>query len=368
MNVDGKAYRSIWINEDNTSIDIIDQTRLPHAFEIRNLQTLDDACVAIRDMQVRGAPLIGATAAYGYYLAMRNDPSDIAMEDAYTRLFQTRPTAVNLRWALERVRSAIIGVEARQRADQAFAEARRIADEDVETNQAIGRHGLELIKVAAAQKQPGEVVNILTHCNAGWLATVDWGTATAPIYMAHDAGIPVHVWVDETRPRNQGASLTAWELGHHGVPHSLIVDNLGGHLMQHAMVDLCLVGSDRTTRSGDVCNKIGTYLKALAANDNGVPFYVCLPGSTIDWSISDGVIEVPIEQRDEQEVSHIAGRLSNGEIDRVSIVPDGTPSVNYAFDVTPARLVSGLVTERGVVQASENDLELHFPELSKTGL
>ena len=362
MNVDGLAYRSIWVNEDNTSIDIIDQTRLPHAFETRNLQTLGDACVAIRDMLVRGAPLIGATAAYGYYLAMREDSSDTALEDAWSRLFQTRPTAVNLRWALDRVKSAVIGVEPGQRADHAFAEANRIADQDVETNQAIGRHGLELIKQAAAQKQPGETVNILTHCNAGWLATVDWGTATAPIYMAHDAGIPVHVWVDETRPRNQGASLTAWELGHHGVPHSLIVDNLGGHLMQHGMVDLCLVGSDRTTGSGDVCNKIGTYLKALAAKDNEVPFYVCLPGSTIDWSISDGIAEVPIEQRDEQEVSHIAGKLSSGEIDLVSIVPDGTATVNYAFDVTPARLVSGLVTERGVVQASANDLDLHFPE------
>jgi methylthioribose-1-phosphate isomerase len=368
MNVDGNAYRSIWVNDDNWSINIIDQTRLPHAFEIKNLQTLDDACGAIRDMQVRGAPLIGATAAYGYYLAMRNDPSDAAIEEAWSRLFQTRPTAVNLRWALDRVKNDIIGTEPGQRADQAFAEARRIADEDVETNQAIGRHGLELIKQAAAQKQPGEAVNILTHCNAGWLATVDWGTATAPIYMAHDAGIPVHVWVDETRPRNQGASLTAWELGHHGVPHNLIVDNLGGHLMQHGMVDLCLVGSDRTTSNGDVCNKIGTYLKALAANDNGVPFYVCLPGSTIDWNISDGVAEVPIEQRDEQEVSHITGRLSNGEIDHVSIVPDGTPSVNYAFDVTPARLVSGLVTERGIVQASTNDLKHHFPESAETGL
>ena len=367
MNVDAIPYRSIWVNEGDRTVDIIDQTRLPHAFEIRNLQTLDDACVAIRDMLVRGAPLIGATAAYGYYLAMRENPSDSALDDAYSRLFQTRPTAVNLRWALDRVKNAIIDTQPGQRADQAFAEARRIADEDVETNQAIGRHGLELIKQAAAQKQPGEVVNILTHCNAGWLATVDWGTATAPIYMAHDAGIPVHVWVDETRPRNQGASLTAWELGHHGVPHSLIVDNLGGHLMQHGMVDLCLVGSDRTTRRGDVCNKIGTYLKALAAKDNEVPFYVCLPGSTIDWSISDGIEGVPIEQRDEQEVNRVWGRLPNGEIDSVSIIPDGTAAVNYAFDVTPARLVSGLVTERGIAQASANDLELHFPEYGYRG-
>ena len=360
MNVDGVAYRSIWVNADGWSIDIIDQTRLPHVFAINNLTTLTQACTAIRDMQVRGAPLIGATAAYGYYLAMRDDPSDAGMQQAYQRLFETRPTAVNLRWALERLKDALQTIEPAGRASQAFAEAEKIVALDIETNHAIGTHGLELIREIAATKAPGEAVNILTHCNAGWLATVDWGTATAPIYLAHEAGIAVHVWVDETRPRNQGASLTAWELGHHGVPHSLIVDNLGGHLMQHGMVDLCLVGSDRTTRSGDVCNKIGTYLKALAALDNNVPFYVCLPSTTIDWSSSDGIREIPIEQRDGREVSEISGKLANGEIATVSIAPDETAVTNYAFDVTPARLVSALITERGVFDASEKSLAQAF--------
>jgi methylthioribose-1-phosphate isomerase len=360
MNVDGVAYRSIWVNADGWSIDIIDQTRLPHVFAINNLTTLTQACTAIRDMQVRGAPLIGATAAYGYYLAMRDDPSDTGMQQAYQRLFETRPTAVNLRWALERLKDALQKIEPAERASQAFAEAEKIVALDIEINHAIGTHGLELIQEIAARKAPGEAVNILTHCNAGWLATVDWGTATAPIYLAHEAGIAVHVWVDETRPRNQGASLTAWELGHHGVPHSLIVDNLGGHLMQHGMVDLCLVGSDRTTRSGDVCNKIGTYLKALAAWDNNVPFYVCLPSTTIDWSSSDGVREIPIEQRDSREVSEISGKLANGEVATVSIAPDETVVTNYAFDVTPARLVSALITERGVFDASEKSLAQAF--------
>jgi len=356
MNVNGIAYRSIWVNSDGWSIDIIDQTRLPHVFAINNLKTLTAACTAIRDMEVRGAPLIGATAAYGYYLAMREDPSDAGMQQAYQRLFETRPTAVNLRWALERLQCALQEIEPAGRAAEAFAEAGKIVALDIEINHAIGTHGLELIREIAAAKAPGEAVNILTHCNAGWLATVDWGTATAPIYLAHETGIAVHVWVDETRPRNQGASLTAWELGHHGVPHSLIVDNLGGHLMQHGMVDLCLVGSDRTTRSGDVCNKIGTYLKALAAKDNNVPFYVCLPGTTIDWNSSDGISEIPIEQRDGREVSEISGRLANGDVTTVSIAPDKTTVANYAFDVTPARLVSGLITERGIFSASENSL------------
>ena len=364
MNVDGVAYRSIWINDDGWSIDVIDQTRLPHAFEVRNLQNLEDACIAIRDMVVRGAPLIGATAAYGYYLAMREDSSDSAMQNAYSRLFQTRPTAVNLRWSLDRLRDCLEPLTPGERVERAFVEAGRITELDVETNQSIGVHGLEVIKQIAAQKPPGESVNILTHCNAGWLATVDWGTATAPIYMAHNAGIPIHVWVDETRPRNQGASLTAWELGHHGVPHSLIVDNLGGHLMQHGMVDLCLVGSDRTTRSGDVCNKVGTYLKALAAKDNSVPFYVCLPSTTIDWSISDGTEEVPIEQRDGIEVSQVIGKLPSGEIGHVMIAPKGTEIVNYAFDVTPANLITGLITERAIVEATESQLASTFPEHS----
>jgi len=364
MNVDGVAYRSIWINNDGWSVDVIDQTRLPHAFEVKNLQNLEDACVAIRDMVVRGAPLIGTTSAYGYYLALCDDPSDKGVEHAYQKLFETRPTAVNLRWALDLVKAKITPLSPAERAAMAFSQADKIAELDVITNQSIAAHGLELIENIAREKQPGESVNILTHCNAGWLATVDWGTATAPIYMAHNVGISIHVWVDETRPRNQGASLTAWELGHHGIPHSLIVDNLGGHLMQQGMVDLCLVGSDRTTRSGDVCNKVGTYLKALAANDNEVPFYVCLPSTTIDWTISDGTREVPIEQRDATEVSQVTGKLANGNIESVTIVPDGTQVANYAFDVTPARLITGLITERAIVKATENDLASTFPEYS----
>jgi len=362
VNVDGVAYRSIWVNADGWSVDIIDQTRLPHAFEIQNLSTLQQACDAIRDMQVRGAPLIGATAAYGFSLAMRDDASDTGMEHAYQLLHATRPTAVNLRWALDRLRTALLPLEPAERAAHAFDEAAQVVALDIEINHAIGTHGLELIRQIAASRAPGETVNILTHCNAGWLATVDWGTATAPIYLAHEAGIKIHVWVDETRPRNQGASLTAWELGHHGIDHSLIVDNVGGHLMQHGMVDLCLVGSDRTTRSGDVCNKIGTYLKALAASDNDVPFYVCLPSTTIDWSIDDGIAEIPIEQRDGREVSEINGKLENGDIARVAIAPDETPVANYAFDVTPARLVTGLITERGVFEASESGLAQAFPD------
>ena len=362
MHVDGLPCRSIWINADGWSIDVIDQRQLPHSFEVLNLQTLDDACHAIRDMVVRGAPLIGATAAYGFYLAMREDVSTAGMDKASQLLSETRPTAVNLRWALDRLRLSLAELEPGERAQRAFVEAGQIAELDIATNQAIGRHGLEIISKIAAAKPPGEAVNILTHCNAGWLATVDWGTATAPIYMAHNAGIPLHVWVDETRPRNQGASLTTWELGHHGVPHSLIVDNLGGHLMQHGMVDLCLVGSDRTTRTGDVCNKIGTYLKALAAKDNDVPFYVCLPGTTIDWTIADGINEVPIEQRDASEVTEISGKLANGEITSVRITPAGTAVANYAFDVTPARLVTGLITERAIVDATPEEIARIFPD------
>jgi len=363
VNVDGVPYRSIWVNDDDWSVDIIDQTRLPHAFEIANLQTLKQACTAIADMQVRGAPLIGATAAYGFYLAMRADPSDAGMEQAYRQLFATRPTAVNLRWALDRLRAALLPLEAGKRCARAFDEAAQIVALDIDTNHAIGSHGLELIRQIAADKAPGESVNILTHCNAGWLATVDWGTATAPIYLAHEAGIKIHVWVDETRPRNQGASLTAWELGHHGVPHSLVVDNVGGHLMQHGMVDLCLVGSDRTTRCGDVCNKVGTYLKALAANDNEVPFYVCLPSSTIDWALCDGVTEIPIEQRDGEEVSRVNGKTDQGKVIDVQITPDDTAVANYAFDVTPARLVTGLITEAAVIDASTEAIAAAFPEV-----
>jgi methylthioribose-1-phosphate isomerase len=364
MNVDGTAYRTIWVNQDGWSVNVIDQTRMPHLFQILNLKTLRDCCVAIQDMVVRGAPLIGTTAAYGFYLAMREDASDEGMESAYRNLYQTRPTAVNLRWALDQMHDYLTKLPIAERVERAFQRAGEIADEDVEISKSIGRNGLELIRNVAAKKKPGEAVNILTHCNAGWLATVDWGTATAPVYMAHNEGIPVHVWVDETRPRNQGASLTAWELGKHGVPHSLIVDNAGGHLMQHGMVDLCLVGTDRTTRAGDVCNKVGTYLKALAAHDNNVPFYVCLPSTTIDWSIRDGLNDVPIEQRDASEVSQVMGRLANGEIGQVTITPDGTEIVNYGFDITPARLVTGLITERAVVEASEAALVAAFPDLA----
>ena len=353
MKVDGVPYRTIWLDSDGWSVNVIDQTRLPHAFEIANLRSLEDACRAIRTMVVRGAPLIGATSAYGMYLALCDDPSDETMESAYGQLIATRPTAVNLRWALDRMWEALLPVPPSERVDQARSLCGEIADEDVTVCESIGRHGLEIIRDVHEAKGSDEPVNILTHCNAGWLGTVDWGTATAPVYMAHDAGIPVHVWVDETRPRNQGAGLTAWELGMHGVPHTLVVDNVGGHLMQHGMVDLCMVGTDRTTRTGDVCNKIGTYLKALAAKDNGVPFYVCLPGTTIDWTIRDGIGEVPIEQRDGNEVTLVSGTLPGGGIATVSIAPDRTAAANYAFDVTPARLVESLITERGVVSPDE---------------
>ena len=359
MNVDGVPYRSIWLHEDGWSVDVIDQRKLPHIFEIMKLETLESACFAIRDMVVRGAPLIGATAAYGFSLALREDASDTGLANAYDQLLATRPTAVNLRWALDRVRDRIASLPASERAEVALAEARIIADEDVETNRRIGEHGLELIRKIANNKPAGEPVNILTHCNAGWLATVDWGTATAPMYLAHNEGIPLHIWVDETRPRNQGAHLTAWELGHHGIDHSLIVDNTGGHLMQHGMVDLCLVGSDRTASNGDVCNKIGTYLKALAARDNDVPFYVCLPSSSIDWTINSGS-DIPIEQRDGKEVSEISGKNAGGEITTVSIVPEGTPSANYAFDVTPARLVTGLITERALIDPDPQSIRSAF--------
>jgi methylthioribose-1-phosphate isomerase len=362
VNVDGRHYRSIWVDADGVTVDIIDQTRLPHEFEILNLQTLTDACAAIRDMAVRGAPLIGATAAYGIYLAMREDPSDAGLQRAGEALLATRPTAVNLRWALQRMRSRLEDLPPEDRAPLAFGAAGEIAELDVETNRQIGRNGLELIREIAAGKPPGETVDILTHCNAGWLATVDWGTATAPIYLAHDAGIPLHVWVDETRPRNQG-TLTAWELGHHGVPHTYIVDNAGGHLMQRGKVDLCLVGSDRTLRNGDVCNKIGTYLKALAARDNGIPFYVCLPGSTIDWD-SDDAAGIPIEQRAPEEITRVSGRLANGKRETVTVTPPDSEVANYAFDVTPARLVSGLVTERGILAADEAALRQAFADIA----
>jgi methylthioribose-1-phosphate isomerase len=366
MNVDGKPYRTIWLGADGWSVEIIDQTRFPHEFATVRLTSMEEAARAIRAMLVRGAPLIGVAAAYGLALAMYEDASDSRLNNACETLQATRPTAVNLRWAVERMRGVLRPLSPRERVATAYTEAARMADEDVAINQAIGRHGLELIR-AIAKKKAGAPVRILTHCNAGWLATVDWGTATAPIYMAHDAGIALHVWVDETRPRNQGAALTAWELGRHGVPHSVIVDNAGGHLMQHGEVDMVIVGSDRTTATGDVCNKIGTYLKALAAHDNGVPFYVALPSSTIDFTMSDGVAEIPIEQRSGDEVAWISGMTDVGRVARVHLVPDNAPVANYAFDVTPARLVTGLITERGVIDATREAIARTFSERAVSG-
>jgi methylthioribose-1-phosphate isomerase len=315
-------------------------------------------------MWVRGAPLIGVTAAYGVAMAMTADASDAALDAAWEKLHATRPTAINLRWALDAMRDLLRLLPADQRAEAAYRRAGEIADEDVELNRNIGKHGLEIIRQIAARKRPGEPVNILTHCNAGWLATVDYGTATAPIYLATEAGIPVHVYVDETRPRNQGAHLTAWELNGHGVPHTLVVDNAGGHLMQHGMVDMVIVGTDRTAANGDVANKIGTYLKALTAKDNNVPFYVALPSPTIDWTVHDGVAEIPIEERNAEEVTFVQGRNSAGEIVKVHIAPDGSPAANPAFDVTPARLITGLITERGIAAASPAGLAALFPERS----
>jgi len=364
MKIDGKAWRTIWLESDGAAIGIIDQTMLPHRFATLRLATLDDAVRAIKTMQVRGAPLIGATAAYGVWLALRADASDENLERAYAQLLAARPTAINLKWALDQMLAAVRNRPRAERVAAALRRAGEIADEDVAINQAIGRHGFKLIEQIAARKK-GARVNVLTHCNAGWLATVDFGTAAAPIYMAHDQGLPVHVFADETRPRNQGASLTAWELGHHGVPHTVIPDNTGGHLMQHGMVDLVIVGTDRVTAQGDVCNKIGTYLKALAAADNKVPFYVALPSPTIDFTVSDGLSEIPIEQRGPEEVAHMTGKTLDGRIETVQIIPDGSAVANYGFDVTPARLVTGLITERGVLQASRKALAAAFPERAK---
>ena len=362
MKVNGQHTRSIWVEADGVTAGIIDQTVLPYRYATLRLATVADAARAIKTMQVRGAPLIGAVAAYGIALAMREDASDAGLERAYALLIATRPTAINLKWALDEMMAAVRNRARAERVDAAYRRAREIADEDVEINAAIGRHGLKLIEEIAATKKPGEPVNVLTHCNAGWLATVDWGTATSPIYQAHDKGIPIHVWVDETRPRNQGASLTAWELGQHGVPHTVIPDNTGGHLMQHAQVDLAIVGTDRVTAQGDVCNKIGTYLKALAAKDNNVPFYVALPSPTIDFTVNDGVKEIPIEQRGAEEVTTMTGVTADGRIESVRIVPDGAKVANYGFDVTPARLVTGLITERGVIAPNAQALAQAFPE------
>jgi methylthioribose-1-phosphate isomerase len=361
MKIDGKQMRTIWVEGDGASVGIIDQTELPHRFVVKRLATVEDATRAIKTMQVRGAPLIGAAAAYGVWLGLRADASDEALERAHAMLIAARPTAINLKWALDEMVAAVRNRPRAERAEAALRRAGEIADEDVAINESIGRHGLKIIEEIADRKK-GECVNVLTHCNAGFLATVDWGTATAPIYMAHDKGVSLQVFADETRPRNQGASLTAWELGHHGVPHTVIADNTGGHLMQHGLVDLVIVGTDRVTAQGDVCNKIGTYLKALAAHDNNVPFYVALPSPTIDFTVNDGLAEIPIEQRTPDEVTNMTGKTKDGRIETVRIVPDGSPVANYGFDVTPARLVTGLITERGVVAANRVALAQMFPE------
>src|SRR5688500_23500 len=361
MNVSGRPMRTIWPSADGDAVEIIDQTRLPHEFVIARLATLDDAANAIRAMLVRGAPLIGATAAWGMWLGLRIDAFDTGIAHAHATLLATRPTAVNLRWALDRVRAHVTPLATAQRAAAAHKLASALCDEDVGLNHGIAAAGLPLIRDIAARKESGKPVNILTHCNAGWLATVDLGTATAPIYAAHDSGIPLHVWVDETRPRNQGASLTAWELLNHGVPHTVIADNAGGHLMQRGDVDLVIVGTDRTTATGDVCNKIGTYLKALAAHDNGIPFYVAAPSPSIDWTLRNGLCEIPIEQRNERELTHIAGRHEDGRV-ATALLPEGSRAANPAFDVTPARLVTGLITERGVCAATADGLKWLIPE------
>ena len=361
MRIRGEPYRTIWVTDDGWTVRVIDQTRLPFAFELRDLKTMEDAANAIRDMIVRGAPLIGVTAAYGVALAMRADPTDRELRTALEVLGRARPTAVNLRWALVRMEAVLRHLPAEARAERAYAEALSIADEEVAACEAIGRHGLAILQ-SLSQSLGGRAVNVLTHCNAGWLACVDWGTALAPVYAAVDAGVPIHVYVDETRPRNQGAALTAFELGAHEVPHTVIVDNAGGHLMQQGKVDVCIVGSDRTTANGDVANKIGTYLKALAAADNGIPFYAALPSSTIDWTLRDGVREIPIEQRSAREVTHVAGRTHDGRALEVEVVAPGSPVENPAFDVTPARLVTGIITERGLAAASRSGLAMLFPD------
>ncbi|MDM8518625.1 S-methyl-5-thioribose-1-phosphate isomerase [Anaerolineales bacterium HSG6] len=368
MNVDGKHYRTIWLKEtDDRVVQIIDQRPLPHQFIIEDLTTVTEVARAIKEMHIRGAGLVGATAGYGMYIAALHAPRNSVAtfnaqlaEDAKI-LMATRPTAVNLEWAVKRQLAAMAEIESlTEKIQIAKTTAQAIADEDAEFCRRIGEHGVSLIE-QISQRKPGQTINILTHCNAGWLAFVDYGTATAPVYAAHDKGIPVHVWVDETRPRNQGARLTAWELGQHGVPHTVIADNVGGHLMQHGQVDLVITGTDRTLYTGDVANKIGTYLKALAAKDNDVPFYVGLPSSTFDWEKRDGVAEIPIEQRDATEVKYIAGTHEGGT-KTVLLTPENSPAANYAFDVTPARLVTALITERGICEASEDGILGLYPE------
>ncbi len=362
MNINGQHYRTIWLADDGKTVNIIDQTKIPHAFEVIELRSLDDAARAIYTMQVRGAPLIGATAAYGVCLALQEDSSDAALDQAIEKLAIQRPTAVNLRWALDEMQKAVRNLPHTERVAAAFKRASEICEDDVANCQQIGEHGLKIIEdIAARKKSPHDPVNVLTHCNAGWLACVDWGTATSPIYTAHNNGIPIHVYVDETRPRNQGASLTAYELGAHGVDHTIIVDNAGGYLMRAGDVDLCLVGADRVTAAGDVANKIGTYLKALASRDNNVPFYVAIPHSTIDWSLQDGS-DIPIERRSADEVLKMTGRLETGELATVEIANPGSRAGNPAFDVTPSRLVTGIITERGIAPASLDGLRTLYPE------
>jgi methylthioribose-1-phosphate isomerase len=358
----GNHYRSIWYDHSDFEVKIIDQRWLPHDFRIVSLTNLNQFAVAIRDMWVRGAPLIGATAAYGVAISLSNDASDSGLKNTYDTLIKTRPTAINLKWALDRLIRALKDVSEVDRASRALELAHQVAEEDVGINKKIGEHGLEIVKNIASNKPAGEPVRMLTHCNAGWPATVDWGTATSPMYHAHEAGIPIHIWVDETRPRNQGA-MTAWELESHGISNTYITDNAGGHLMQRGLVDMVIVGTDRTTAQGDVCNKIGTYLKALAAFDNNVPFYVALPSPTIDWTISDGVTEIPIEERASREVTHVLGHHEKNSIEEIRVTSEGISGGNPAFDVTPNRLVTGLITERGISEASESALAEMFPDL-----
>lgn len=372
MNIDGKAYRTIWLDEADR-LCVIDQHVLPHRFETATLTSFSAVCDAIQNMLVRGAGLIGATAGYGMWLAACEAPAkdteafDTFMSDAATALKRTRPTASNLAWAVDRQLAAMTrGSSPEKKRHIAKVTAQAIADEDAEACKRIGEHGKTLLEALAAKKANGGPVNILTHCNAGWLAFVDYGSALSPVYAAHNAGLPVHVWVDETRPRNQGASLTAWELSRHGVPHALIADNAGGHLMQHGQVDIVIVGADRVTRRGDAANKIGTYLKALAAHDNGVPFYVALPSSTFDFSLDDGVAEIPIEERGAAEVRIMSGKTPDGSVLDIQICPDETPARNWAFDVTPNRLITGLISERGVCQATQEGIASLYPESAGT--
>ncbi|HMI88356.1 MAG TPA: S-methyl-5-thioribose-1-phosphate isomerase [Polyangiaceae bacterium] len=361
MKVGGRQYRTIWVGEDGQSVALIDQTKLPHAFIVASWSTLDDAVTGIERMQVRGAPLIGVAAAYGVCLALRRDAGDGALTDACRRLSATRPTAVNLRAALTRSMERLAPIAPSDRVAAAYAFAAELADEDVAGNRAIGEHGLGLLRAIAGVVRGTRRLEVMTHCNAGWLATVDFGTALAPVYAAHDSGIPVHVWVSETRPRNQGASLTAWELAQHGVPYTAIVDSAAGHLMQRGDVDVVLVGTDRTTAAGVVANKIGTYMKALAARDCAIPFYVAAPSSSIDWTVQDGR-DIPIEERSAAEVTHVTGRSATGQTEAVQLFPDGVVASNYGFDVTPAKFVTALITERGVCQASREGLLGLFPE------